>query len=132
MTLPHPHLIALRLAATVLLSCVIGQAGWAAAWLGGEPRYAAFHQVGAWVTLAVAIASAVLYVVLRRSAGAVNLGLALGVSAVVALQVALGELGVRGPHIFLGVLLAMLATALTSWTYRHQLPDATDRGVDAR
>lgn len=121
-TLPHPHLITLRLAATVLLSAVIGQAGWAAAMLGGEPRYARFHEVGAWVTLAVAVLTAVVYVVLRRSAGPVNLWLAVGLAVAVSAQFGLGETGQRGLHIFSGVLIAMLATALTSWTYRHQLP----------
>ncbi|WP_131103188.1 hypothetical protein [Ornithinimicrobium sufpigmenti] len=123
-SLPHPHLIALRLAATVLLSAVIGQAGWAAAMLGGESRYAAFHQAGAWVTLAVAVLSAVTYVVLRRSAGPINLWLALGLTVAIAVQIGLGQTGQRAVHIFSGVLIAMLATALTSWTYRHKMPDA--------
>lgn len=122
LALPHPHLIALRLAATLLLSCIIGQAGWAAAWLGGETQYARFHEVGAWITLALALATAVVYAVLRRSAGPVNLWLAVGLAAVVAAQVVLGSTGQRALHIFVGVLAAMLATALTSWTYRHQLP----------
>lgn len=126
--LPHPHLIVLRSAATLLLSAVIGQAGWASAWLGGEPRYAAFHAVGAWVTLAIAVLTAAVYVVLRRSAGPVNLALALGVAVLVVAQLVLGETGQRGLHIFVGVLLAMLATALTSWTYRHRMPEpAQDR-----
>lgn len=120
--LPHPHLVALRLAATALLSAVISQAGWAAAMLGGEPKYARFHQVGAWVTLAVALLTVLVYVLLRRSAGPVNLWLAVGLGVVVSVQFGLGETGQRGLHIFVGVLVAMLATALTSWTYRHQLP----------
>ena len=121
--MPHPHLIWLRSAATVLLSCLIGQAGWASAFLGGETRYLPYHQVGAWVTLAVAVLSALVYVVLRRSAGPINVGLALAVAVAVTVQVTLGELGGhRALHIFLGVLLAMLGTALTSWTYRHRLP----------
>lgn len=122
--MPHPHLIWLRSAATVLLSCLIAQAGWASALLGGEARYLTHHQVGAWVTLTVAVLSAIVYVVLRRSAGPVNVGLALAVAVAVSVQVTLGELGGhRALHIFLGVLLAMLGTALTSWTYRHRLPD---------
>lgn len=123
--MPHPHLVWLRSAATVVLSCIIGQAGWAAALLGGEPRYLVHHQVGAWVTLTAAVLSAVVYLVLRRSAGPVNVGLALAVAVLVAVQLSLGELGeaFRALHIFTGVLLAMLATALTSWTYRHRLPE---------
>lgn len=123
--MPHPHLIWLRSAATVVLSCIIGQAGWASAVLGGELRYLVHHQVGAWVTLAAAVLSAVVYLVLRRSAGPVNVALALAVAALVSVQLSLGMLGedYRALHIFTGVLLAMLATALTSWTYRHRLPE---------
>lgn len=121
--LPHPHLIGLRLAATVLLSAVVGQAGWAAAMLDGGSRYARFHEVGAWVTVTVAVLTALTYVVLRRSAGPVNLWLAVGLAVAIAVQVGLGESGLRAPHIFLGVLIAMLATALTSWTYRHEMPE---------
>lgn len=124
--MPHPHLIWLRSAATVVLSCLIGQAGWASAVLGGEPRYLVHHQVGAWVTLAAALASAVVYLVLRRSAGPVNVALALAVAVLVTVQVWLGELGDRALHIFTGVLLAMLGTALTSWTYRHRLPEGLE------
>lgn len=121
--MPHPHLVWLRSAATVVLSVLIAQAGWASAFLGGEERYLAHHQVGAWVTLVVALLSAVVYVVLRRSAGAVNVSLALLVAATVVVQFSLGELGGhRAVHIFLGVLLTMLGTALTSWTYRHRMP----------
>lgn len=124
--LPHPHLIALRLAATVLLSAVIAQAGWASAMLGGESRYVRFHAVGAWVTLGVAVLSALTYLVLRRSAGPVNLWLAAGLALAIAVQIGLGETGQRAQHIFVGVLVAMLATALTSWTYRHKMPETDE------
>lgn len=130
--LPHPHLIWLRSAATVLLSCLIAQAGWASAFLGGEGRYLDHHRVGAWVTLVVAVLSALVYVVLRRSAGPVNVGLALAVAVAVTVQATLGELGGhRALHIFLGVLLTMLGTALTSWTYRHRMPDDGGTPVSA-
>jgi hypothetical protein len=42
---------------------------------------------------------------------------------VVSVQYALGQSGDRALHIFVGVLLAMLGTALTSWTYRHAMPE---------
>lgn len=125
-TLPHPHLIVLRVAATVLLSAVIAQAGWAAAWLGGDARYARFHDLGAWVTLAVAVLCVLTYVVLRRSAGPVNLWLAVGLAVAIVVQIGLGEAGRTDVHIFGGVLVAMLATALTSWTYRHRMPEGAD------
>ncbi|MFK5646460.1 hypothetical protein ACI3ET_08030 [Ornithinimicrobium sp. LYQ121] len=121
--MPHPHLIVLRSAATVVLSCLIAQAGWAAAVLGGEAQFARNHEVGAWVTLAATVGSALLYVLLRTSAGAVNVALAVVLAGAVVAQFTLGHTGQRALHIFLGVLVAMLGTALTSWTYRHALPE---------
>lgn len=120
--MPHPHLIILRSVVTIALSCLIGQAGWAAALLGGEAGYRLHHQVGAWVTLAVCVAGAVVYVVLRRSAGPVNVALAVALAVAAGAQYALGEAASTSAHIFVGVLLVMLGTALTSWTYRHTMP----------
>lgn len=125
MQLPPPRLIVLRSVATIELSAIIGQAGWAAAFLGGETRYRAYHAAGAAVTLACCALGAVAYALLRRSAGAVNVALASALAVLVGVQYALGESAVTAAHIFLGVLIAMLATALTSWTYRHRGP-ATD------
>lgn len=131
--MPHPHLIVLRSAATVVLSCVVAQAGFAAALLDGDVERLANHRVGAGVTLVATLVAAVAYVVLRRSAGPVNLALAVILAAAVSGQFALGEGGVRAWHIFLGVLIAMVATALTSWTYRHTMPqDAAGRGARGR
>jgi hypothetical protein len=121
--MPHPHLVVLRSAATLIISCVVAQAGFAAAILNGEPERLRNHQVGAWVTLAVTLGAAVVYLVLRRSAGTVNVTLAVLLAVAVTGQFALGRYDVRAWHIFLGVLVAMLATALTSWTYRHAMPD---------
>lgn len=125
--MPHPHLIVLRSAATIVLSSLIAQAGWAAAFLGGEGQYAVYHRVGAWVTLAVTVAAAVVYLYLRRSAGMVNVVLAVLLAVVLVVQFTLGVIGETGVHIFLGILIAMLGTALTSWTYRHTMPEAAPR-----
>ena len=115
-SLPHPHLIVLRSAATLVLSAVVAQSGWAAAFIGGRSRYLALHEVGAWVTLVVVLAAVAVYLVLAA---------ALGVAVVV--QAALGFSRIVDVHVFLGVLIAMLATALTSWTYRHSLPEEGSR-----
>lgn len=125
--MPHPHLIVLRSVATVVISCIIGQAGWAAAFLGDGGDYRLHHQVGAWVTLAASIIGAVVYVAMRRSAGPVNVALAVALAVAVCIQYALGESGASSAHIFLGILIVMLATALTSWTYRHTMPEDTGR-----
>lgn len=125
--MPHPRLIVLRSVATVVISCLIGQAGWAAAFLGGQPQYRPHHAVGALVTVVVCVVSALVYVVMRRSAGPVNVTLAVLLAALAGVQYFLGERGETSLHIFLGVLLVMLGTALTSWTYRHTLPDAEAR-----
>lgn len=120
--MPHPHLIVLRSTATIVLSALIAQAGWASAFLGGEPRYLRHHQVGAMVTVAICIASALVYLLLRRSAGPVNVVLAVLVAVLAGVQYALGDASAVAVHIFLGILLAMTGTALTSWTYRHRMP----------
>ena len=120
--MPHPHLIILRTVATVVISCIIGQAGWAAAFIGGAGDYLPYHRVGAVVAVVVSGLGAVVYLVLRRSAGAVNVGLAAALAVSVMAQYALGEAGAASIHIFWGVLLVMLGTALTSWTYRHDMP----------
>lgn len=121
--LPHPHLIILRTAATIVISCLIGQAGWAAAFIGGAAKYRTYHEVGAVIALVVSILGAVVYLVLRRSAGTVNVALAVGLAAAVGAQYAMGQAGKASLHIFWGVLLVGLGTALTSWTYRHTMPD---------
>lgn len=123
--MPHPHLIILRTAATVLISCIIGQAGWASAFLGGAGDYFPQHQVGAVVALVVSVLCAGVYLVLRRSAGVVNVVLAVVLALAIVAQYLLGQAGVASVHIFAGVLIVMLGTALTSWTYRHPMPAET-------
>lgn len=120
--MPHPRLIILRSVATVIISCLIGQAGWASAFLGGSGEYRPYHRVGALVTVIVSILGAVVYLVMRRSAGVVNVVLAVLLAAAVVAQYLLGNAGATSLHIFWGVMLVMLGTALTSWTYRHELP----------
>ena len=118
---PFP-LIVLRTVVTVVLSALIGQAGWAAAFLGGEGQYRNHHRVGAWVTLGLCLVGAGVYVAMRRVAGPVNVTLAVLLAVAASVQFALGQNGQTSVHIFLGVLLVMLGTALTSWTYRHVVP----------
>ncbi|MGO1383742.1 MAG: hypothetical protein ACTHWA_06565 [Arachnia sp.] len=120
--LPHPHLIILRSVATLIISCIIGQAGWAAAFLGGSGNYFPHHQVTAVITMVVSVLGAMVYLVLRRSAGLVNVVLAIALAAGIVAQYVLGETGMASLHIFWGILLVMLGTALTSWTYRHEMP----------
>ncbi|MFP5416660.1 MAG: hypothetical protein ACLGHZ_07245 [Actinomycetes bacterium] len=121
-SLPHPHLIILRSFVTVALSCLIGQAGWAAAFIGGQGGFRLHHQVGAWITLAVSVLTALAFVILRRSAGVVNVVLAIALVVAVSVQYTLGAAGSTSAHVFFGVLTVMLGTALTSWTYRHAMP----------
>src|SRR6476619_5882150 len=122
LTLPHPHLIVLRTAATLVISAVIAQAGFAAAAIGRDKSWLAFHAIGAWLALVLAIGCAVCFIVLRATAGPVLMWLAVALAAAITVQFSLGRLGIADAHIFLGVLIAMLATALTSWTYRHPMP----------
>ena len=43
-------------------------------------------------------------------------------AAAIVVQFTLGKLEIADVHIFLGVLIAMLTTAVTSWTYRRPPP----------
>ncbi len=122
LTLPHPHLIWLRTAATLLISAVIAQAGFAAAFIGRDKSYFPYHAIGAGVTLTLAIGCAICFTVLRTTAGPVLLWLVWTTAAAIVVQFVLGKLEIADVHVFLGVLIAMLATALTSWTYRHHAP----------
>ena len=119
MTLPSPVMMLLRLVATIEISAVIAQAGWAAAFLGGQEQYEFFHSTGAIMTIVICVGGALVYLAFRRHAGPVNVALAVALAAALGVQYALGESHEVGPHIFFGVLIAMLVTALTSWTYRH-------------
>ncbi len=125
MTIPiHPHLIILRSVATLLLSAIIAQFGFASAFLGGKGQaFYAIHSVLGFVVLGLCLAGLVVYLVLRRTAGPVLIGMAIALVIMAALQVLLAELGIKDLHIFNGILTAMMATALTSWTYRHPPPD---------
>ena len=130
MQLPvHPHLMVLRTLITLELSLLIGQAGWASAGLGRDPGWFRLHAGFALPTLLGAWLCLIAYLLLRRTAGPVCVGLAGLLAAMAAAQFALGELAVPDVHIFLGVLTLMVATALTSWTYRlpgpvaRRLPD---------
>lgn len=124
MVLPiHPHLLVLRTLVTIQLSLVLAQAGWAAATLGNRGDYMGLHAIGAVATLACSVAVVVAMLVLRRSAGPVLLVLSIVTLAIVVAQYVLGQLRIADVHIFTGVLVAIAVTALTSWTYRHRLPD---------
>lgn len=122
--MPHPHLIILRTVATLLLSAVIAQAGFAAAGIARDQAYLGLHAIGAWVTLILAVGCGVVYTALRRTAGTLLVALAWAMAGLVTVQFTLGRLQIADVHIFTGVLTAMLATALTSWTYRHPMPAA--------
>ncbi len=125
MTIPiHPHLIILRSVVTVVLSAIIGQFGFAAAFLGGGGQvYYAIHSVLGWIVLGLCVAGLAVYLGLRRTAGPVLIVMAIILVIMAALQILLAQLGIKDFHIFNGILTAMMATALTSWTYRHPPPD---------
>jgi len=119
----HPHLLILRSATTVTLSALISQAGWASAMLGRDPSYLRMHSIGAWVALFSCWAAAGIYTVLRATAGRVLTVLAWSQAVLASFQFLVGRASVVDVHIFSGILLAMLGTALTSWTYRHPAPE---------
>lgn len=129
MQLPiHPHLLVLRSLVTTELSLLLGQAGWASAGLGGDPGWFGFHALFALPTLVFAVVTSAGYLVLRRTAGTVCVWLAVMLAALLVVQYALGKGAVLDLHIFLGVLIVMVGTALTSWTYRLRPPHRARTG----
>ncbi|WP_133754407.1 hypothetical protein ACF3NT_07980 [Naumannella halotolerans] len=126
---PGRELVVLRTAVTIVLSLLIGQAGWAAAFLGGDPAWYDQHRFFAPVTAIAAVLMGLCFVAYRRTAGGVLLGLAALVVVMIFAQYLIGTLGMAAPHIFLGVLTAMAGTALTSWTYRRRLPVTVPEGT---
>lgn len=113
------HLTWFRIVSTVLLTVAIGQAGLGSGYLDGVEPLLAAHEVNAFAVLALSLGSAVLGFLLRRD-GAPSWVLFLPVALVVmaAVQLALGFAGVRGGHVFWGVLYLCAVTAFCSYCWR--------------
>ena len=121
----------LRILSTVLLGFAIGQAGLGSGYLDGGDRWLLIaHATNAFAVL-------VLTVAVGRSSGSTTGGpagpgwaffLPLAMLAMAGVQITLGFAGIRGFHVFWGVLYLCVATAFCSYTWRHKPRGARRRG----
>jgi len=116
----------LRILATVLLGFAIGQAGLGSGYLDGVGVLLIAHATNAFAVLVLTLLSAIFGFNYRRAGGpgwAFFLPLAL--LAMAGIQITLGFAGIRGFHVFWGVLYLCTATVFCSYTWRHKPREAS-------
>ena len=117
----------LRILSAVLLGFAIAQAGLGSGFVGGGPAaLLVAHATNAFAVLVLTALSAIFGFNYRRAGGpgwAFYLPAAMFVMA--GIQITLGFAGIRGIHVFWGVLYLCAATAFCSNTWRHRPAEAT-------
>ena len=123
----------LRILATVLLGFAIGQAGLGSGFLNDEARALLIaHATNAFAVLVLTILAAVFGFNYRRSGGpGWVFFMPLAMVAMAGIQISLGFAGVRGAHVFWGVLYLCVATAFCSYTWRHRLAEKAQPATPA-
>ena len=112
----------LRILSTILLGFAIGQAGLGSGYLDGESGALLIaHATNAFAVLVLTALSSIFGFNFRRSGGP-NWAffLPLAMLGMVGIQITLGFAGIRGFHVFWGVLYLCAATAFCSYTWRHR------------
>lgn len=114
----------LRIVATLLFAFAVAQAGLGSGYLDGSPALLIAHATNAFAVLVLAVIGAVLGVALRKAGRpSWTLFFPLGIIIAIAVQMMLGFAGVRGFHVFLGVLVLCSITAYCSYSWRLRLPE---------
>ena len=109
----------LRILSTLLLAFAVAQAGLGSGYLDGFDRLLIAHATNAFAVFVLTVLSAVFGFTYRRNGGpAWTFYFPLILVAVVGLQMTLGFAGVRGGHVFLGVLFLCGVTTFCSYTWR--------------
>ena len=115
----------LRILSTVLLGFAIAQAGLGSGYLDGVAVLLIAHVTNAFAVLVLTVLSAIFGFNYRRAGGpGWAFFLPLAMVAMAGIQITLGFAGLRGFHVFWGVLYLCAATAFCSYTWRHR-PTAT-------
>jgi hypothetical protein len=112
----------LRILSAVLLGFGIGQAGLGSGFVGGGPAALLIaHATNAFAVLVLTALSAIFGFNYRRAGGP---GWAFFLPALMlvmaGIQITLGFAGIRGIHVFWGVLYLCTATAFCSYIWRHR------------
>ena len=115
----------LRILATVLLAFAVAQAGLGSGYLDGVRVLLIAHATNAFAVLVLTVLSTIFGFNYRRAGGpGWAFFLPLAMVGMAGIQITLGFAGMRGFHVFWGVLYLCTATALCSYTWRHH-PAAT-------
>ena len=116
----------LRILATVLLAFAVAQAGLGSGYLDGVRVLLIAHATNAFAVLVLTVLSAIFGFNYRRAGGpGWVFFLPLAMLAMAAVQITLGFAGIRGFHVFWGVLYLCTATAFCSYTWRHKPPESS-------
>ena len=116
----------LRILATVLLGFAVGQAGLGSGYLDGVGGLLIAHTTNAFAVLVLTLLSAIFGFNYRRAGGpGWAFFLPLAMLAMAGIQITLGFAGIRGFHVFWGVLYLCVATAFCSYTWRHKPREAS-------
>lgn len=113
----------LRIVATLLFAFAVAQAGLGSGYLDGVRPLLVAHATNAFAVLVLAVIGAVLGAALRKAGRpSWTLWMPIGIIVAIAVQMMLGFAGVRGAHVFLGVLVLCTITAYCSYSWRLRLP----------
>lgn len=114
----------LRIVATLLFAFAVAQAGLGSGYLDGVRPLLIAHATNAFAVLVLAVIGAVLGAALRKAGRpSWTLWMPIGIIVALAVQMMLGFAGVRGAHVFLGVLILCTVTAYCSYSWRLRLPE---------
>ena len=114
----------LRIVATLLFAFAVAQAGLGSGYLDGVAPLLIAHATNAFAVLVLAVIGAVLGAGLRRAGRpSWTLWMPVGIIVAIAVQMMLGFAGIKGLHVFLGVLILCTVTAYCSYSWRLRLPE---------
>lgn len=117
----HVQLRQLRILSTLLLAFAVAQAGLGSGYLDGFTWLLIAHATNAFAVLVLSVLTAVFGFAYRRAGGpSWTFYFPLILVGVVGVQMTLGFAGIRGGHVFLGVLFLCAVTTLCSYTWRLQ------------
>jgi len=114
----------LRIVATLLFAFAVAQAGLGSGYLDGNGALLVAHATNAFAVLVLAVIGAVLGISLRRAGRpGWTFWMPVGIIIAIAVQMMLGFAGIKGLHVFLGVLILCTITAYCSYAWRLRLPE---------
>ena len=114
----------LRIVATLLFAFAVAQAGLGSGYLDGTKPLLVAHATNAFAVLVLAVIGAVLGISLRRAGRpGWTFWMPVGIIIALAVQMMLGFAGIKGLHVFLGVLILCTITAYCSYAWRLRLPE---------